>query len=258
MVLYPVAVARSPGCATLVPAPALPHLAPKAGVAVRILPGAPGKRPRTDHGPGPLTSTRSASRTPCATRHPPPEPRWPPTHATSARLKRPMAKSCYRFSLPHQAPVVASLLRAGAGGRRRPRSCLRPARHRRPPTPAQHDDGAVGVANLEVEPGFRRQGLASVMMDALYAAYPTAWSNHGGRSPQGTLWWDRYDEPAPERTVHNRPRPNGPPTSSRCRSPGSGRATPTRTATRARPPRARLPLRRGAGGRGPPLRPRLP
>ncbi|MFF9158247.1 hypothetical protein ACF1AB_39155 [Streptomyces sp. NPDC014846] len=67
------------------------------------------------------------------------------------------------------------------------------------------DQQAVGVANLEVEPGFRGQHLASVMMDALYAAYPTAWINHGGRGPQGTLWWDRYDEPAPERNVHNRP-----------------------------------------------------
>lgn len=50
------------------------------------------------------------------------------------------------------------------------------------------DQQAVSVANLEVEPGFRRQHLASVMMDALYAAYPTAWINHGGRTPRGTLW----------------------------------------------------------------------
>ncbi|CAL9676931.1 hypothetical protein SUDANB105_07977 [Streptomyces sp. enrichment culture] len=43
------------------------------------------------------------------------------------------------------------------------------------------------------------------MMDALYAAYPTAWINHGMRSADGTRWWDRYDEPAPQRNVHNRP-----------------------------------------------------
>lgn len=71
------------------------------------------------------------------------------------------------------------------------------------------DQQAVGVANLEVEPGFRRQRLASVLMDALYAGYPTAWINHGGRTSQGTLWWDRYDEPAPERNVHNRPPAEG-------------------------------------------------
>ncbi|MFE2104121.1 GNAT family N-acetyltransferase, partial [Streptomyces sp. NPDC059468] len=69
-----------------------------------------------------------------------------------------------------------------------------------------HPDGqAVQVEQLEVEPAYRRRGLASVLMDALYEAYPTAWINHGGRGPQGTLWWDRYSEPAPQRNVHNRP-----------------------------------------------------
>lgn len=69
-----------------------------------------------------------------------------------------------------------------------------------------HPDGqAVQVAGIEVEPGYQGRGLASVMMDALYAAYPTAWINHGRRGTEGTLWWDRYREPAPERNVHNRP-----------------------------------------------------
>lgn len=69
-----------------------------------------------------------------------------------------------------------------------------------------HPDGqAVRVAGLEVSPEYRNRSLASVMMDALYAACPTAWINHGGRTPEGTVWWDRYSEPAPERNVHNRP-----------------------------------------------------
>jgi GNAT superfamily N-acetyltransferase len=69
-----------------------------------------------------------------------------------------------------------------------------------------HPDGrAVQVAGLEVEPAHQRRGLASVMMDALYAAFPTAWINHGRRSQEGTLWWDRYRDAAPERNVHNRP-----------------------------------------------------
>lgn len=69
-----------------------------------------------------------------------------------------------------------------------------------------HPDGqAVHVAGLEVSPEYGNRSLASVMMDALYAAYPTAWINHGGRGPEGVVWWDRYSEPAPERNVHNRP-----------------------------------------------------
>ncbi|MFF9221175.1 hypothetical protein [Streptomyces viridosporus] len=69
-----------------------------------------------------------------------------------------------------------------------------------------HPDGqAVQVAGIEVEPGYQGRGLASVMMDALHAAHPTAWLNHGRRGTEGTLWWDRYREPAPERNVHHRP-----------------------------------------------------
>ncbi|KNE81416.1 hypothetical protein AB0B04_18650 [Streptomyces xinghaiensis] len=69
-----------------------------------------------------------------------------------------------------------------------------------------HPDGqAVKVSMLRVHPGFRRCGLATVLMDALYAAHPTAWINYGWRTGQGARWWDGYREPAPERNVHNRP-----------------------------------------------------
>ncbi|MET8816423.1 GNAT family N-acetyltransferase [Streptomyces sp. NPDC004549] len=69
-----------------------------------------------------------------------------------------------------------------------------------------HPDGqALKVAMLEVLPDFQRRGLAGVMMDALYAAYPTAWINHGWRTKRGAFWWNGYAEPAPQRNVHNRP-----------------------------------------------------
>ncbi|MGW7197680.1 hypothetical protein [Streptomyces chryseus] len=67
------------------------------------------------------------------------------------------------------------------------------------------DGQAVDIAGLEVPPEYQRRNFASVMMGALYAAYPTAWINHGGRSPQGARWWNCYSEPAPERNIHNRP-----------------------------------------------------
>ncbi|MFD3656493.1 hypothetical protein [Streptomyces sp. NPDC058620] len=69
-----------------------------------------------------------------------------------------------------------------------------------------HPDGqAASVWGLEVEPEFQRRNFASVMMDALNSAHPTAWIDHGGRQPDGVRWWDRYTDPAPERNVHNRP-----------------------------------------------------
>lgn len=69
-----------------------------------------------------------------------------------------------------------------------------------------HPDGlAVSVWGMEVEPEFQRRNLALVMMDALYAAHPTAWIDHGGREPDGVRWWDRYTDPAPERNIHNQP-----------------------------------------------------
>ncbi|MFI1701487.1 hypothetical protein ACH419_36790 [Streptomyces bobili] len=51
----------------------------------------------------------------------------------------------------------------------------------------------------------RRRRLAGVLMDALYAAYPTAWISHGWRTKSGSYWWNGYQDPAPERNVHNRP-----------------------------------------------------
>ena len=69
-----------------------------------------------------------------------------------------------------------------------------------------HPDGqAVSVWAVEVEPAFQRMNLGAVMTDALYAAHPTAWIDHGGRGPDGVRWWDRYTDPAPERNIHNRP-----------------------------------------------------
>ncbi|MFD7861491.1 GNAT family N-acetyltransferase [Streptomyces sp. NPDC059783] len=69
-----------------------------------------------------------------------------------------------------------------------------------------HPDGqALKVGMLRVHPDFQRRGLASVMMDALYEAHPTAWINHGWRTPQGARWWNGYQEPAPQRNIHNRP-----------------------------------------------------
>ncbi|MBM9624739.1 GNAT family N-acetyltransferase (plasmid) [Streptomyces zhihengii] len=69
-----------------------------------------------------------------------------------------------------------------------------------------HPDGrALTVWQLAVEPQFQRRGLASVMMDALHAAHPQAWINHGSRQPDGARWWDAYTDPAPERNIHNRP-----------------------------------------------------
>ncbi|MFE8940963.1 hypothetical protein ACFYNX_26200 [Streptomyces sp. NPDC007872] len=69
-----------------------------------------------------------------------------------------------------------------------------------------HPDGqALSVWMLEVEPEFQRRNLASVMMDALYAAHPTAWIDHGGRPQDGARWWNRYADPDPARNIHNRP-----------------------------------------------------
>jgi hypothetical protein len=69
-----------------------------------------------------------------------------------------------------------------------------------------HPDGqAVSVWAVEVQPVFQRRNLGAVMMDALYAAHPTAWIDHGGREPDGVRWWDQYTDPAPERNIHNRP-----------------------------------------------------
>ncbi|MFD6329223.1 GNAT family N-acetyltransferase [Streptomyces niveus] len=69
-----------------------------------------------------------------------------------------------------------------------------------------HPDGqAVKVAGLRVHSDFQRRGLASMLMDAVYAAYPTAWITHGLRDKDGVHWWNAYRDPAPERNIHNRP-----------------------------------------------------
>ncbi|MEU3639908.1 GNAT family N-acetyltransferase [Streptomyces albogriseolus] len=68
-----------------------------------------------------------------------------------------------------------------------------------------HPDGqAVEVWMLDVQPGFRRRGVASLLMDTLCAVYPTAWINHGARTREGTWWWNGYRDPAPQRNVHDR------------------------------------------------------
>ncbi len=69
-----------------------------------------------------------------------------------------------------------------------------------------HPDGrAVKVWILQVQPGFQRRGLGSLLMDTLYAVYRTAWINHGARTREGTWWWNSYRDPDPERNIHNRP-----------------------------------------------------
>ncbi|MGW6202070.1 hypothetical protein ACWF9B_00215 [Streptomyces sp. NPDC055089] len=67
------------------------------------------------------------------------------------------------------------------------------------------DRQAVKVWMLDVQPGFQRRGLGSLLMDTLYAAYPTAWINHGARTREGTWWWNSYRDPDPQRNIHNRP-----------------------------------------------------
>lgn len=69
-----------------------------------------------------------------------------------------------------------------------------------------HPNGqAVQVWELDVKPGFQRRGLAGLLMDALYAAHPTVWINHGTRTDEGARWWNGYREPDVRRNIHNRP-----------------------------------------------------
>ncbi|MFF1482246.1 hypothetical protein ACFVYD_32635 [Streptomyces sp. NPDC058301] len=69
-----------------------------------------------------------------------------------------------------------------------------------------HPSGrALSVSMVSVDPGYARRGIASVLMDALDAAYPAAWINHGRRTASGALWWNGYRDPAPQRNIHNRP-----------------------------------------------------
>lgn len=67
-----------------------------------------------------------------------------------------------------------------------------------------HGNGAgVAVDHLHTNAGVRGQGVASSMMDALHTHYPNSWINHGTRTPDGTRWWNRYNDPAPHRNIHN-------------------------------------------------------
>ena len=69
-----------------------------------------------------------------------------------------------------------------------------------------HPDGlAVEVGVLEVAEDYRGLGLASLLMDRLHEEHPRAWVNHGLRSVDGAHWWNRYQDPAPARNIHNRP-----------------------------------------------------
>ncbi|MFJ2825940.1 GNAT family N-acetyltransferase [Streptomyces toxytricini] len=69
-----------------------------------------------------------------------------------------------------------------------------------------HPQGlAVEIDMLEVAEDFRGRGLASLLIDTVYEAYPNAWINHGLRTMDGAHWWDRYRDPAPGRNIHNRP-----------------------------------------------------
>ncbi|MGW1506113.1 GNAT family N-acetyltransferase [Streptomyces mirabilis] len=50
------------------------------------------------------------------------------------------------------------------------------------------DNASVQVVLVQVEPAFRKRGLASLLMDKLYAAYPDAWINQGIRTDEGARW----------------------------------------------------------------------
>ncbi|MFJ2627671.1 GNAT family N-acetyltransferase [Streptomyces sp. NPDC087532] len=70
---------------------------------------------------------------------------------------------------------------------------------------AHPDALALEISLLFVYPEFQGRGVATMMMNAVYEAYPDAWINHGRRTPDGAHWWNRYREPAPGRNIHNRP-----------------------------------------------------
>lgn len=54
-------------------------------------------------------------------------------------------------------------------------------------------------------PEVKGRGVASAMMDDLYAKHPSAWINHGWRTSDGLRWWKSYEEPEghEHRNVHN-------------------------------------------------------
>lgn len=65
---------------------------------------------------------------------------------------------------------------------------------------------ALSVGKMETYPNHRGKGLASAMQDALAEEHPRHWINHGSRTGAGQSWWESYDDPAPDRNIHNFPR----------------------------------------------------
>ncbi|MFE0062652.1 GNAT family N-acetyltransferase [Streptomyces sp. NPDC059003] len=70
-----------------------------------------------------------------------------------------------------------------------------------------HPQGeALEVELLLVNEEFQRRGLASLLVDTLAAAHPTAWASPGALTGEGAQWWARYRDRAPaERNIHHRP-----------------------------------------------------
>jgi hypothetical protein len=77
-----------------------------------------------------------------------------------------------------------------------------------------HPSGnALKVEMLHTDSEAKGRGVAAAMMDHLHEKNPQAWVNHGwrtypgwrGNGPKsnGLAWWRSYDDPAPERNVHN-------------------------------------------------------
>lgn len=70
-----------------------------------------------------------------------------------------------------------------------------------------HDDPATAhIVNVHGLESLREgSGVASALMDHLYAHYPHAMINHGSRTEDGIDWWNSYQEPDPDRNIHNLP-----------------------------------------------------
>lgn len=67
------------------------------------------------------------------------------------------------------------------------------------------DTQALSVGKMETYGRHRGQGVASAMQDALVGEHPDHWINHGSRTGPGRTWWNSYDDPAPDRNIHNIP-----------------------------------------------------
>jgi len=62
-----------------------------------------------------------------------------------------------------------------------------------PPT-GQHTGGEVHVQMIETSPEFRRQGIATAMMDRLKQEWPGAKINWGMMTPEGTAFKRAYSK----------------------------------------------------------------